>query len=177
MRRRRRWNRLAERPLTVLAVGVLVIGVLATVARSPRPHWVWNGSASSPKGLYVVAGRAAIEPGDWVVAWAPAKDRRLAAERHYLPLNTPLVKRVVAAGGQQVCAHRSTISIDQRPVAERRRRDRFGRLLPWWSGCRRLRAGELFLLSTNQPLAFDGRYFGVTSPGLVVGKARLIWSF
>jgi type IV secretory pathway protease TraF len=48
--------------------------------------------------------------------------------------------------------------------------------MPWWSGCRRLERGELFLLSPAGPLAFDGRYFGVTRPLELIGKAHLLWA-
>jgi type IV secretory pathway protease TraF len=45
-----------------------------------------------------------------------------------------------------------------------------------WTGCRRLGPGELFLLSPGKPDAFDGRYFGVTLPGEILGRARLLWA-
>jgi type IV secretory pathway protease TraF len=48
--------------------------------------------------------------------------------------------------------------------------------MPWWSGCVRLRGRQLFLLMSDSPGSFDGRYFGVTDGGLVVGKARLLWA-
>jgi type IV secretory pathway protease TraF len=44
-----------------------------------------------------------------------------------------------------------------------------------WSGCVRLRGRQLFLLMAGSPASFDGRYFGVTEGGLVVGRARLLW--
>ena len=51
----------------------------------------------------------------------------------------------------------------------------FRRMLPWWSGCQVLQRGELSLLSPGSPDAFDGRYFGITHNGEVIGKARLLW--
>ena len=66
--------------------------------------------------------------------------------------------------------------IDGAPVVTRRRLDPHGRPMPWWEGCHRLAAGELFLLMDRSPLSFDGRYFGVTAPDQIIGKAHLLWA-
>src|SRR3546814_1910708 len=39
-----------------------------------------------------------------------------------------------------------------------RARDRAGRPLPAWFGCRKLRSGELFTMNPAAPDSFDGRY-------------------
>ena len=96
-----------ERPLRIaiwLAAAVASAGLSATVDLEPRPLWVWNLSASSPLGLYRVSSAGEPKPGSMVVAWLSPAMRRLAAERHYLPANVPLVKRVGAAGNDRVCA-------------------------------------------------------------------------
>ena len=148
--------------------------LLAGSAVAYRPLLLWNASASSPRGLYSVdAGPP--RKGEMAVAWAPPEARALAAMRHYLPATVPLVKRVAAVAPARVCASGRDIMIDGRPVARRRRSDGSRRPLPWWSGCRRLRAGELFLLSEGAPDAFDGRYFGPVPPSLVIGRAWLLW--
>ena len=109
-----------------------------------------------------------------VIAWPPPKAREVAAIRNYLPSRVPLVKPVAAVSGAHVCAKRSTIFVNGRLAALRRARDPSGRPMPWWSGCERLGKGDLFLLSPHAG-AFDGRYFGVTRAGEVIGTARLLW--
>ena len=47
--------------------------------------------------------------------------------------------------------------------------------MPRWSGCRELRAGEYFLLM-DSPLSFDGRYFGTTRRGDILGRAEPLWT-
>ena len=169
-------RKLSRRPVIGWVGGMLAtLAIASTVLRPARPLLLWNASSSSPLGLYGVTSAGSIKAGDTVIAWAPAPARRLAAERHYLPANVPLVKRVAAARGDRVCAKRRTIFVNGRPAALRRVRDTSGRQLPWWFGCRRLRPGELFLLSPNSPHAFDGRYFGITRSSEIVGKARLLW--
>lgn len=157
----------------VLTVGGLAL--MATLLWPPRPRLVWNASASSPVGLYAIAAPGAPRPGDMVIAWPPAGARRLGAQRHYLPANVPLVKRVAAAGGDRVCARGDAVAVNGRVVALRRRRDRLGRPLPRWSGCGNLAGGDLFLLTPDVAAAFDGRYFGITRRRHVIGRARLLW--
>jgi len=111
-----------------------------------------------------------------VVAWAPGWARRLAAARGYLPATVPLVKPVAAAAGDRVCAKGSRILVNGHVAAVRRLHDMKGRPMPWWHGCRRLPRGELFLLSAGVGGAFDGRYFGVTRAGELIGRARLLWA-
>lgn len=158
------------------ATGAFVGLVLASAALPPAPLFVWNASASAPTGLYFVSPGAPIGAGDMVIARTPAPWLMLAARRHYLPANVPLVKRAVAAEGDIVCAHDGQVSINAVPAVTRRARDGAGRTLPWWEGCYALRQGELFLLMADAQDSFDGRYFGVTGPGDIVGKARLIWA-
>ena len=155
---------------------VICMGAAGSLFWTPAPFLLWNASPSTIPGLYLVAAPAHLETGDIVVAWAPRRARDLAAARSYLPLAVPLVKPVAAVAGDRVCAAGRRIFIQGRLAALRQARDPSGRPLPWWSGCRMLRPGELFLLSERVPLAFDGRYFGVTSARALVGKARLLWA-
>ncbi|HLO20963.1 MAG TPA: S26 family signal peptidase [Sphingomicrobium sp.] len=162
------------RPWPIAAVTLSLLPLVATALLRPRPLLVWNASASSPLGLYAV-GPADLRQGQMALAWAPVAARRLAALRHYLPYDVPLVKNVSAVAGARVCANGDVVLVDGRPAAVRLKHDRSGRTMPWWSGCRRLRQGDLFLLSGGVPDAFDGRYFGVTRKSEVIGRARLIW--
>lgn len=166
-------KREAMRLKAALTAG-LVATVLSSAAIEPAPRLVWNASASAPTGLYLVSPDAWIEPGDMVIARVPDEVRRLAAERRYLPSNVPLVKRVAAYAGDEVCALGQQIFINGRPVAARRLTDSHARPMPTWSGCQRLRGRQVFLLSDN-PASFDGRYFGLTEGEDIVGKARLLW--
>jgi len=166
--RRRRLRRAA----LAIALGALALG--ATIVAPPAPRLVWNASASAPVGLYRVFPGTIAERGRMVVAWLPAPWRDLAARRHYLPANVPLVKRVVAAAGDEVCALGDAVFVNGRPAVMRRKADRLSRPLPWWRGCVRLRDRQLFLLM-DHPDSFDGRYFGVTEGTDVVGTAVLLW--
>lgn len=154
--------------------GIVALG--ATIASPPVPRLVWNASASAPVGLYVVSPDVPVAAGDMVVARTPDPWRLLAARRHYLPANVPLVKRVVAAQGDIVCARGSEVSINNVPAVTRRARDLRGRILPWWEGCLRLGKGDAFLLMVDQKNSFDGRYFGATRGRDIVGKAHLLWT-
>ncbi len=109
------------------------------------------------------------------IAWAPEPYRSLAAERHYLPSNVPLVKRVAAVVGDRVCAQGHAILVNGRRVASRLEVDGKGRSMPWWRGCRTLIAGE-YLLLMDAAASFDGRYFGISREADLVGKAWPLWT-
>ena len=160
-----------------LVFSVTVFSVLATSASLvPTPRLVWNASASAPIGFYWrVAG--APSRGDLVLARAPLWARRLAAERHYLPLNVPILKQVAAVAGDIVCASGDAISIDGRLVAYRLASDRMGRPLPWWEGCETFGAGEFFLLMADVPDSFDGRYFGPVQRHDIIGRLVPLWTW
>jgi conjugative transfer signal peptidase TraF len=157
-----------------LAVAGLVAAIGATVAMPPAPRLVWNVSASAPVGLYAVTSRGELEAGDMVIARVPEPWRIFAARRHYIPANVPLVKRVAAMPGDRVCAIGESIFVNGRPVATRHVLDGAGRAMPWWQDCITLRDGSLLLLM-ERPDSFDGRYFGPSRRGHIVGKARLLW--
>ena len=148
---------------------------LGTLLWPPRPALLWNASASSPVGLYGVSPADALRVGDLVVAWAPPEARQLAAERHYIPANVPLVKRVAAVGGDRVCAAGEAVFVNGRLETLRLERDPSGRAMPWWAGCETLGEGDLFLLVPDVPQGFDGRYFGISRRQQIVGRARLLW--
>ncbi len=166
-------RRALGRRMTAVATGAAIL--IGSAAFPPAPRLVWNASASAPIGLYAVTPGSFAEAGDTVIVRVPEPFRRLAATRRYLPMNVPLVKRVAAAAGDEVCALGQEIFINGRPVAERRAVDGAGRAMPMWSGCVRLRGRQLFLLM-EAPASFDGRYLGITEGADVVGKARLLWT-
>jgi conjugative transfer signal peptidase TraF len=168
-----------SRPRRTLAICALALAANAAIAAAsllhPKPLLMWNASGSSPIGLYLITSSNLLRIGDFVAAWPPPPARRLASERNYLPASVPLVKRVAALAGDRICAARSTISINGGAAVVRHVRDPLGRALPWWSGCRRLKDDELFLLSPRMPSAFDGRYFGLTRRAELIGRAKLLW--
>jgi conjugative transfer signal peptidase TraF len=167
----KRRTRLGRR---IAMTGAGIYLVLLSAVLPPAPRLVWNASASAPIGLYLVSPGAWVEPGDMVIARLPPHVRGLAATRRYLPMNVPLVKRVAAYAGDEVCAFGQEIFVNGQWIAERRNADARGRPMPMWTGCTLLRGRQLFLL-TDSPASFDGRYFGPTEAADVIGKARLLW--
>lgn len=68
------------------------------------------------------------------------------------------------------------VTVDGRRVGLARERDRIGRVLPSWSGCRAIVHGELFLMNTAAPDSLDGRYFGPLPANSVLGWATPLWT-
>lgn len=152
----------------------LSVGILSFVPVAPK--LIWNASASMPIGFYTVAPAASLEVTDLVVVDPPERLASFLAERHYLPRGVPLLKRVAALPGQQVCRRDTTISIDGVETAIALGRDRLGRELPTWQGCRRVAADELFLMNWWVEDSLDGRYFGPLPATSIVGRAIPLWT-
>lgn len=165
-RRRARIAALALAPTLACAAGLVA---------APPPLLVWNASSSMPIGLYRVAPGRAAELGELVIAWPPEHARLVAARRHYLPANVPLVKRVAAMPGDEVCALGRRLFVNGNVRATRLVVDRIGRSLPRWQACIRLRDGQRLLLADARD-SFDGRYFGVSAPGDIIGRATPLWT-
>lgn len=169
--------RARRRPILIAGgIGLVLIG-LATMLDSairPAPRIVWNASASAPIGFWRVDPHARFRTGDMVLVQTPKAVRQLAAERRYIPVNVPLLKRIAARDGDDVCALGYDIFVNGQWVAQRHTADRLGRPLPWWSGCELLRGGRFFLLM-DAPDSFDGRYFGPVDEEAIIGKAVPLW--
>lgn len=153
---------------------LIALAALGSAALMPAPRFVWNVSASAPVGLYAVDRTRALAVGDMVAARLGEPHRTFAAERHYLPRNVPIVKRVAAVAGDQVCARGRIVSVNDAATAHRQARDARGRALPSWHGCAVLASDQLLLIGTN-PASFDGRYFGLTVQSEVIGRVTKIW--
>jgi len=170
---RSRWR--ARCGLALLSAAGVAALAWASFA-SPRPRLVYNPSDSVAVGWYRIEAPErrpdALPVGSIVLARLPAAAAALAAQRGYLPVGVPLLKRVSAVAPQRVCVVGREVRIDDVPVAAALRADRLRRPLRAWRGCRRLRAGELFLLSTLNPASFDSRYFGPINADDVLGIAH-----
>lgn len=173
--RRPRRNPVRAGALTCSAAALALL--LLPVAHRPQLRLVWNVSASVPLGLYRIEPGKDPRVGD-LVALRPSPDLgRFLAERHYVEVNALLIKPVAAVSGATVCRSGARVMVDGRPVASALPRDRFGRPLPTWSGCRRLAADQLFLIASYRRDSFDSRYFGVVDRQGIVGRARPLWTW
>ncbi|ADU14106.1 S26 family signal peptidase [Asticcacaulis excentricus] len=166
-------TRLRLRRGLVAGLSVAALVGLGLSAQPQKTPWlIYNASSSAPIGFYTVSPVRQVKTGDLVVVRLPQATRELADERRYVPATVPVLKHVAAHGGDAVCAIDASILVNGKRVTVRRLRDRRNRPLPWWQSCRRLYAGELFLLNTAAPDSFDSRYFGPVSLDHVIGEAR-----
>lgn len=159
------WRRV--RLLGLTAAGGL-LGLLTLLPQAPR--LVWNFTDSVPLGLYLVVD-ARAHTGDLVVIVPPSSVAALLADTGALARGRVLLKPLAAQAGDLVCRTSGVVSVNGAPRASARETLRTGRRLPTWSGCRRLSADEILVLS-DHPSSFDGRYFGPIDRRCVLGVAR-----
>ncbi len=161
--------------LVITTCGATLLIALTSVFH-PAPKLLWNATASVPIGIYAVRGALPLHVGELVVVTPPKQLAQFFATRHYLPLGVPLLKHVLALPGQTVCRTGRTITVDGITMGEALERDRFGRSLPDWQGCRTLAPGQVFVMNTVPPDSLDGRYFGPLPLTTIVGRADPIWT-
>lgn len=163
------------RPL-VLAATLAGVGALAwTFGGAAPPLYMWNASASVPVGLYRLQSINARYVSELVAVMPPEPLATFLAGGNYLPRGVPMLKHVLALSGQTVCRDGLTVRVDVIAMGMARERDRRGRSLPTWQGCRVIAAGELFLMNWQSADSLDGRYFGPLPASAVIGRAHPVW--
>jgi conjugative transfer signal peptidase TraF len=168
---------MTNRPIALATVVAAAAVIETMLGPKPAPRFVWNVSESVPIGLYQVQPARNLIVTTLVVAYPPEPLATFLADGGYLPPGVPLIKRVLALPGQTVCRTGLTITIDGIDMGAARERDRRGRPLPVWQGCRVVTAGEVFLMNWDEPASLDGRYFGPIPLSAVVGRAEPLWTF
>jgi conjugative transfer signal peptidase TraF len=156
-------------PITVLVLAALGL----TFAHATRPLLILNTSPSVAIGIYWLDPRRPLA-GDLAAITLPEPVLTLADARGYLPAGALLIKRLATHTGDVVCRFASTVTINGQLVAVAQTTDRSRRAMPRWSGCSRVAAGQMFVLS-DVPSSFDSRYFGKIARRQVLGTALPIW--
>jgi conjugative transfer signal peptidase TraF len=159
----------------IAAAATVVAAVIASIISPPPLRVIWNTTASTTIGLYLVSQTKPAR-GDLLVVRLPREMELLAVTRGLVAHRTPVLKPVAAIVHDRVCRFDSVISINGRVAAIARRVDQQGRPLPAWRGCRRLAPSQVFLLARH-PHSFDSRYFGPVGLHLARGIARPLLTF
>ncbi len=149
-----------------VAMGVSVAAFIPTSTKL-----VWNATASAPVGLYTIAPADRLEVPGLVAVMPPAPLADFMVGRGYIGRGVPLLKRVLGLPGQRICRSGRVITVDGIEMGDALERDRLGRDLPVWRGCRIVADDELFLMNWEVADSLDGRYFGPLPASAVIGRA------
>jgi conjugative transfer signal peptidase TraF len=148
------------RAITRLAIALAVgLPLLAFLHAKPGVLLV-NPTPSEPPGVYVRAAAKPVQVGDLIAFPAPPMAYPYADLRMGYLHRTPILKAVAARAGDQVCTEGAVLRINGAVRAPILQRDRQGRTLPHWIGCRKLAGGEVLVFSDRVRSSFDSRYFG-----------------
>lgn len=148
-------------------IGALAVIAAVVLTARVEPVLIFNSSPSVPTGFYLRTNTPP-SPGVFVTVRAAAVAPAYAHARRFADPNDRFIKRVAAAAGVTVCAHGDMVTIGSTHSLRRAAHDSVGRALPRWSGCRRLAAGEVFLLGDTAD-SFDSRYWGPASTSVIDG--------
>ena len=160
----------------VIATAGAVLTIVGISVFHIAPKLIWNASASTPIGFYLIHPAGRIEVADLVAVDAPEPLAAFLAGRGYLARGVPLLKHVAGLPGQRVCRIGRTITVDGLPMATALDRDRRGRKLPVWNGCRHIADNQIFLMNWQVRDSLDGRYFGPLPAASVIGRATPLYT-
>jgi signal peptidase I len=172
--------RFSTNTLGRLAALVAILATAGLTGLSPAPGApppaIINETASMAKGVYVRLGDAhGLGHGDVVaMPMNPAARAYLGGKLGY-PADTQLIKRVAGLPGDMVCRTGSAVTVAGVKV-QARASDGQGNQLARWSGCHRLKEGEVFLLG-DHAASFDSRYFGPVPISALHGTYRAVLSW
>ena len=166
----------ARRRLAIAAILLLLLD-LVTVSHAAPALYRLNTSPSMPAGLYVrtwqrlAVGRivGVVPPAALLAYW----------QRAHRTAPSVLLKPVAAVDGDQVCRMGDRVAINGKivPAVTIFPADHHGVPLPVWRDCRRLHAGEVFVLAARIPTSLDGRYVGPVPAASIEGVYRPCWTF
>ena len=161
----------------ILGVALLAaIAVAAPIAINMPMRLLWNATASAPIGFYAIEPADRPAASELVAVMPPEPLAAFMVQRGYIGYGVPLLKRVVALPGQRVCRIGRAITVDGVARGDALDRDRIGRDLPIWQGCRVIAPGEIFLMNSGVRDSLDGRYFGPLPASAVIGRALPLWT-
>lgn len=159
-----------------LLIALGAVSLMAPAFLQPHRMLLWNASASVPVGLYLLKTTDRRYVSELVAVVPPEPLASFLAAGNYLPRGVPMLKHVLAIAGQTVCRDGPVITVDKVAVGVARERDRRGRALPTWQGCRVIAHGSLFLMNSQSADSLDGRYFGPLPASAVIGRAHPVWT-
>lgn len=167
---------MSTRRFTLLVMLAGAALAAAPIVSGHAPRFIWNASGSIAVGLYSLASIGSIEVGDLLAVRPPDNLAAFLNARGYLPRGVPLIKRVLALPGTEVCRRGPTVIAYEHPYGDAQPRDRIGRELPQWQGCHVIAEGELFLMNWDAADSLDGRYFGTLPASTVIGRALPLYT-
>lgn len=160
---------------TILALASIGAGALAL--RQDAPWILQNVSPSSPLGFYFYTGDAP-RIGDYLAFHPHGRGFERVTEATGLPMpEVPMLKRVIAGPGDQVCYSREhdVFRVNDGPPLGIEERAFQGRKIPLWEGCRALTAREYFVHSDRIPNSLDSRFYGPVQASTIVGTYAPLW--
>jgi conjugative transfer signal peptidase TraF len=161
---------------TMLATAFSSITLGTSALVEPSKTLIWNASASAPIGLYLIQPADDLDITDLVAVAAPPLIAEFLSDRGYLPMGMPMMKRILALPGETVCRHGLDIVAYGSTIGHARERDKAGRKMPAWQGCRRIGDDKVFLMNFDIPGSVDSRYFGPFPRASVIGRALPVWT-
>ena len=156
-------------------LGWLAVALILAYVLVKKFAFVHQTTASMPEGWYVKYPRLRVlHHGDVVLFYPKQRIDRLMIKRGWIHWREPMMKKVYALAGDDVCVRQQQLWINHRRVAPISEHDEYGRPLPQWHFCGRVAKGDVLLMSTRVSNSLDGRYFGLLKTSRVYALVKKI---
>ncbi len=155
---------------TMLATALSSVTLGTSAFVDPPKALIWNASASAPIGLYAVRPANDLDITDLVAVAAPPLIAEFMADRGYLPMGAPILKRVLALPGETVWFEDGHIVRDGRGAVDFVPESMLDHCT---SGAVQLGNDEYFLLGDNRRVSVDSRVFGALPRDAIIGKVLM----
>lgn len=156
----------------------MVLSFIPNVYDAGLHRWIYNTTASIPKGLYRLHHDPETRPlntGDIAVYMLPKNVINLAAKRRYIDSTHALMKPVAAVAGDYVCTANRQVIVNDVSYGRIQETDSAGRPLPWFYFCGTV-TGDLIFTFTSADHSFDSRYYGPLQPTDLLARATPLWT-
>jgi conjugative transfer signal peptidase TraF len=114
-----------------------------------------------------------------VVSFEIPEAARLYARQRGIEIRwDSFLKPIAAVAGDDVCVSLAEgLVINGERLAGVHRTDSAGHVVPVWSHCRQLMAGEFFVYAPRVANSYDSRYYGPVRAEMIKGVYKPLWTW
>ena len=160
-------------------IGIVALGITLVLL-----GFRFNTSDSIARGLYRLH-HGAMDKNSYVLFCPDDRESfKAGIQRGYLGVgfcpnrSGYLMKKVVAVTGDVISSDQQGVRVNGRllPFSKPIKQDGMGRNLKAWEVQHyTLKTNELLTMTDQDPLSFDGRYYGIINRGLIKGVITPVW--
>lgn len=154
-----------------------IFAVAWLAAAYPTKIILYNDSPSVPEGFWLKTDQPEQKVGDVVAFHAPLAARRFITAHLPQYLTIPLIKPVAGVEGDEVCGNKNGFYVNGKLLGLPLAKDSKGDPVAPWTGCEKLRSGQIVVFSNRIKNSYDSRYYGPVPVVNIMSAYRQLWTW